>query len=169
LFEIAGFSIGAKFALATVELFPERISRIILLAPDGIKNNLWYSFATRTSLMRSLFRSLILKPKRLQAVIKFLKFFHVEDKNLLRFVEFQLSTEEKRKRVYNSWIYFRHLSFNLKDLSLQLNSRNIPVIFILGKSDKVIPFKVIEEFAKTLNNCQFQLLDVGHPEIGRAH
>jgi len=162
-FEIAGFSIGAKFVLATVELFPERIGKIILLAPDGIENNFWYSFATGTSLMRIVFRSLILGRNRLNALIKFLRPF--QDKNLLRFVGFQLSTEEKRKRVYNSWIYFRHLSFNLKDLSLQLNSRNIPVIFILGKSDKVIPFKVIEEFAKTLNNCQFQLLDAGHPDL----
>src|SRR6185369_8313514 len=98
-----GFSVGAKFVLATVELFPERINKIVLLAPDGIKNNFWYSLATGTSLMRSLFRSLILKPKRLQTLIKLLKFFHFENKNLLRFAEFQLGTEERRQRVYNSW------------------------------------------------------------------
>src|SRR6478736_2698347 len=30
-FEIAGFSIGAKFVLTTLELFPERTSKVILL------------------------------------------------------------------------------------------------------------------------------------------
>jgi pimeloyl-ACP methyl ester carboxylesterase len=161
-FEIGGFSMGAKFVLATVELFPERINKIVLLAPDGIKNNFWYGLATSTSLMRSLFRGMILKPKRLNVLLKVLKLFHLEDKNLLQFVEFQLSTAEKRKRVYNSWIYFRHLNFNLKDLTSLLNSRNIPVVFILGKSDKVIPFEKVKEFAKTLTNQQFQLIDAGH-------
>ncbi|HEV8511704.1 MAG TPA: alpha/beta hydrolase, partial [Cyclobacteriaceae bacterium] len=147
-FEIAGFSIGAKFVLATVELFPDRINKIILLAPDGIKNNFWYSLATSTSLMRVVFRSLILGRNRLKTLISLLKPF--QDKGLLRFVESQLSTEEKRRRVYNSWIYFRHLNFNLKNLSVLLNSKNIPVIFILGKLDKVIPAKKIEGFAKSL-------------------
>jgi pimeloyl-ACP methyl ester carboxylesterase len=165
IFEIAGFSIGAKFVLATLELFPERIEKIILLAPDGIKNNFWYSLATSTSLTRSLFRSMILKPRRLQTLIKLMKFFQFEDKNLLRFAEVQLSTEERRQRVYNSWIYFRHLHFNLNALTLLLNSKNIPVIFILGKLDKVIPARKVKEFAKTLKNHQFQLLDAGHHDL----
>ena len=164
-FEIAGFSIGAKFVLATLELFSERINKVVLIAPDGIKNNFWYSLATGTSLMRTLFRSLILRPKRLRTLIKLLKFFHLEDKNLLRLVEVQLSTEEKRQRVYNSWIYFRHLNFNLNDLTLLLNSRNILVVFILGKLDKVIPSERIENFAKSLMNYRFHLPDVGHHDL----
>ncbi len=164
-FEIAGFSIGAKFVLATLELFPEQIEKTILLAPDGININFWYSLATGTSLMRSLFRSMTFKPTRLKVLIRFLKFFHLEDKSLLRFVESQLSTEKRRRQVYSSWIYFRHLHFNLNDLTLLLNSRNIPVIFILGKSDKVIPSKRIESFAKPLKNYQFHLLDAGHQDL----
>jgi len=39
-FEIAGFSIGTKFVLAAMELFPDRVKRIILIAPDGISANL---------------------------------------------------------------------------------------------------------------------------------
>jgi pimeloyl-ACP methyl ester carboxylesterase len=166
-FEIAGFSMGTKFVLATLELFSEKINKVVLLAPDGIKNNFWYSLATRTSLMRSLFRSMILKPKRFNALIRLIKLFQLEDKSLLRFVEFQLSTEEKRKRVYNSWIYFRHLNFNLNDLTVLLNSRNIPVVFILGKSDTVIPFEKVKEFAKTLTNQQFHLLNAGHHDLIR--
>lgn len=162
-FEIAGFSIGAKFALATVELFSERISKVILLAPDGITNNFWYSLATGTSTMRTVFRSLILGRNRLKTLIKLLKPF--QDKNLLRFVESQLNSEEKRKRVYNSWIYFRHFDFNLKNLSVLLNSKNIPVIFILGKSDKVVSTGKVEGFAKTLKNYQFHLLDAKHHEL----
>src|ERR1041384_3075655 len=38
-FSVMGFSMGGKFALATLEAFPGRVKEIILLAPDGIKTN----------------------------------------------------------------------------------------------------------------------------------
>ena len=166
-FEIAGFSIGAKFVLATVELFLKRVNKIILLAPDGIKINFWYRLVTGTSMMRSLFRDVMLKPRRLHTLINLVKLFHLENKNLLRFVETQLSTEERRQRVYNSWIYFRHLKVNATDFSQLLNSNAIPVIFILGKSDKVIPSERIIGFAKTLNNHQFHITEAGHNDLIR--
>jgi pimeloyl-ACP methyl ester carboxylesterase len=164
-FEMAGFSIGAKFVLATFELFPERVQKIILLAPDGISDNFWYSLATGTSMMRSLFRSLILKPVLLQSLLKISKFFYLEDKNLLKFTEFQLSTEEKRYRVYKAWIYFRHFNFRKRDITLSLNSRNIPVVFILGRMDNVIPAEKIKRFAKTLKNHQFKLVNSTHHDL----
>jgi pimeloyl-ACP methyl ester carboxylesterase len=45
-FCVAGYSLGGKFALATLEAFPEKTRAIILLAPDGIKTSFWYSIAT---------------------------------------------------------------------------------------------------------------------------
>jgi len=161
-FEIVGFSIGARFVFTTLELFPQRIKKIILLAPDGIHHHFWYHLATGTSLMRSLFRSMILKPMPLQSLIKFLKFFHLEDKNRLRWVEFQLSTEEKRQRLYHAWIYFRLLKIDLSQMCRLVNSRNIPVIFILGKFDTVIGAEKIRRVASTLKNHQFHLLHATH-------
>jgi pimeloyl-ACP methyl ester carboxylesterase len=164
-FEIAGFSLGAKFALSTLALFPERIQKIILLGPDGIYNNIWHSLATGTSMMRSLFRGLILKPSLFQSLIRILKSFYLEDENVLRFVELQLSTAEKRQRVYKSWIYFRHFNFKQGDLTQLLNSRNIPVTFILGRMDRVIRAEKIKGFAKTLKNHQFKLIDSTHHNL----
>lgn len=164
-FYIAGFSIGAKFVLATPELFPEQVKKIILIAPDGITTNVWYTLATSTSFMRALFRSMTLRPKRLQALIEFLRFFHFEDQSLLRFAASQVNTEERRQRVYRSWVYFRHLNCNLKELSLLLNSKNIPVTFIVGKTDNVISAERIIGFARTLYNCQIEILNAAHNDL----
>jgi pimeloyl-ACP methyl ester carboxylesterase len=166
-FELSGFSIGAKFALLTVTLFPDRIDKIILVAPDGIKKSFWYSLATGTSLVRAIFRSLVLNPKRIRALVLFLNFFHLEDRELLRFAEVQLSSDAGRRRVYNSWIYFRDLGCDLVELSHILNSSAIPVIFVLGKFDKVIPSGQIKRFASTLKNHQFYLLDATHQNLIR--
>jgi pimeloyl-ACP methyl ester carboxylesterase len=164
-FEIAGFSIGAKFVLTTLLLFPERINKIILLAPDGIKNNFWYLLATGTSLMRGLFRNVVLKPKRIHSLINFLRLLHIEDIRLLRFAESQLSTQEKRQRVYNSWIYFRHLNFDLNALAQVINARNIPVIFVLGKLDRVISAEPVKKFAEATNKHQFHLINATHQDL----
>ncbi len=166
-FDMAGFSIGAKFVLATLESFPDQVKKITLIAPDGIHPNFWYRLATGTSLARMLFRSMILKSKRLSALIRFVNFFHVVDKATLKLVESQTNSEEKRTRVYCSWVYFRRLTFNLNELSSLLNSKDIATVFILGKSDKIIPQGRIESFAKTLNNHRFLLLDAGHNELIR--
>ena len=164
-FEMAGFSMGAKFVLSTLELFPERTQKVILLAPDGIGSNFWYRLATSTWMMRALFRRLMLRPKGLQSLMKILKSLYLEDEKLLRFAEFQLGTAEKRRRVYQAWIYFRHLNFKRRDLTVLLNSRNIPIIFILGTLDNVVRAEKIKAFAKTLKNHQIRILDATHQDL----
>ena len=164
-FEIAGFSIGARFAFATLENFPQQVNRVVVIAPDGIAPNFWYRLATGTSLMRSFFRNLMLKPGRLQAIIHFVKFWRFESRGLLRFTEFQINTQEKRQRIYSSWVYFRLLKFDGQALRDLLNSKKIETIFILGKSDTIISTGKIKKFAKTLVNHQLQIMDAGHHEL----
>src|SRR5688500_16753590 len=45
-FSVAAFSLGGKFALATLESFPDKTKEIFLIAPDGIKTSFWYNLAT---------------------------------------------------------------------------------------------------------------------------
>ncbi len=116
-FEAAGFSLGGKFALATVESFPEKVKKIILLAPDGIKTSFWYSLATYPIAMRNLFKSMVIKPGRFFALVKFLRPIGLVNKGILRFAESQMDTEEKRRRVYYSWVYFRHLRFDIPQMA----------------------------------------------------
>ena len=51
-FSVLGFSLGGKFALVSLELFPAQVEQIILLAPDGVKTSFWYSLATYPLLLR---------------------------------------------------------------------------------------------------------------------
>src|SRR5690606_39104218 len=56
-FSILAYSLGGKFALAMLEEFPDRIEKLFLVAPDGIKTSFWYSMATYPKGFRALFRS----------------------------------------------------------------------------------------------------------------
>lgn len=161
-FSLAGFSLGGKFVFATLEAFPEKIKGIILLAPDGIKTSFWYSLATYPVLFRKIFRSMIHHPERFQAIVKMLHGWGVLDKGLLKFAQFQMNSEEKRNRVYNSWVVFRHLHFNLDKIARLMNEHKIPLTLIVGQYDKVIKPKSMERLLKKLDNYVFETPEVGH-------
>ncbi len=161
-FSVLGFSLGGKFALATLELFPEQIEHIFLLAPDGIKTNFWYSLATYPIALRKFFKSMILNPGRLHAITYALRKLRVVDHGLLRFAESQMDTEEKRERVYNSWVVFRHLHFDMHKIAGLIQDHNIQLTMIIGKHDKIITAQHMQRLLRHLRNYQFETLNTGH-------
>lgn len=167
-FSLLGFSMGGKFALATLEGFPNRIQEIFLLAPDGVKTSMWYSLATYPLALRNLFKSMIKKPQRFHTVVSFVFRLGLLDKGISRFAESQMNTEEKRKRVYYSWVVFRHLTFNMSVVSELLNQHNIKLVMILGKFDKIITKKNMNLLLRKVNHYKVEILEVGHNELIQA-
>ncbi|MBS1682846.1 MAG: alpha/beta hydrolase [Bacteroidetes bacterium] len=164
-FALGAFSLGGKFALATVELFYERVERLVLVAADGIKTNFWYSLATYPILIRSLFRRIVVKPHFFFVLLKTLRSLRLVDKGLLRFAYSQMDTEIKRKRVYDSWVNFRYLKFDGSIIASMLNGTGCKVIVITGKYDKVIPPKIMNTFTELIHQKQVCILDAGHNEM----
>ena len=161
-FSLAGFSMGGKFVLATAEAFPELTESIFLLAPDGIKTSFWYSLATYPILFRKFFKTLINHPEPLAIIIKLLKRANLMDKGLLRFVEYQMNTPDKRERVYYSWVVFRNLTVDLKIIARLVNHHSIPLTLIVGKYDKVITAKNMNRLLKRIKSYRLELVDTGH-------
>lgn len=161
-FSVLGFSMGGKFAFASLEAFPEKIEHIFLLAPDGIKTNFWYSLATYPTAFRQLFKSMINHPERLNAVEKFAVRVGLIDKGILRFVESQMNTPEKRERVYYAWVVFRHLKFNMKTIANIINSNKINITLIVGKYDKIITVKNMDLLLNELVDYKFEIVETGH-------
>jgi pimeloyl-ACP methyl ester carboxylesterase len=161
-FSVLGFSMGGKFALATLELFPAQVEHIFLLAPDGIKTSLWYSLATYPLLLREFFKSMILKPGRLHTITSTLHGLHLVDNGLLRFAESQMDTQEKRERVYYSWVVFRHLHFDMKYIAGLVKSHVIKLTMVVGKHDKIITTQNMQQLLRHLHDYQLEILDTGH-------
>ncbi len=161
-FSVCGFSLGGKFAMATAESFPEKTKALFLIAPDGIKTSFWYSIATYPFLFRELFKSMITKPGRFDAIANIIQSIGLVDKGLVRFAEHQMNTQEKRNQVYYSWVVFRRLTFDLDKLAKLLNDHRIPVTMVTGRYDKVILTKNMNGLVDKLNNPQVEVLEAGH-------
>lgn len=161
-FSLLGYSMGGKFVLATLEAYAERINKVFLLAPDGIKTSFWYNLATYPIILRKVFKSMINHPGRFLSISKTLNRIGVVDKGVLRFAEHQMNTTEKRQRVYYSWVVFRKLRFGLKALASHINQHHIPVTIIVGKYDKVITPASMNDFVKQLDQPRVVVIEAGH-------
>ena len=161
-FSILAYSLGGKFALATLEGYPKAVKRLFLLAPDGIKTSFWYSMATYPEGFRRLFKSMIFRHDRFLWIAGKLNASNLVDKGLIRFADYQMNSEEKRKRVYYSWVVFRHLTFDLKKIGRLINENNIRLMMIAGKYDKVIRPENMHRLLKHVKHYKFEILESGH-------
>ncbi|MBK5278303.1 MAG: alpha/beta hydrolase [Bacteroidia bacterium] len=161
-FSMLGFSMGGKFVLATLEAFPERIEQIFMLAPDGIKINFWYSLATYPSSVRYIFKSMIDHPQRFKAVENIAAKIGLINKTMARFVESQMDTPEKRKRVYHAWVVFRHLKFDMVSIAKIINVNKIKTTVIVGRYDKIITARSMDKLLSKLDDFTLEILETGH-------
>ena len=161
-FSILAYSLGGKFAFTTIEGFPNQVKEAFLLAPDGIKTSFWYSLATYPMMFRTFFKSMIFRYDRFLMIANKLNEWNWVDKGLIRFADYQMNTEAKRKRVYYSWVVFRHLAFDLKKIAGLINENKIALIMIVGKYDKVIRAENMHRLLKHIHHYRLEILDSGH-------
>jgi pimeloyl-ACP methyl ester carboxylesterase len=164
-FDMAAFSMGGKFLMATMEAFPNQVDHLMLIAPDGIKTNTWYSLASYPILFRSYFRSMIVKPWRFYNLINILKKLGVLDKGIAKFASTQMDTRRKRRRVYYAWVMFRHLTFNKRKLAKLINQHDVRVDFYIGRYDKIITEEGMSILSKHLHCINIHVLESGHNQL----
>jgi hypothetical protein len=88
--------------------------------------------------------------------------YKLADRGLIRFADYQMNTETKRKRVYYSWVVFRHLTFDLKKIAKLINENNIQLTMIVGKYDKVIRPENMHRLLKHVRHYKLEVLESGH-------
>lgn len=164
-FSVGGFSLGGKFALATYEAFPGRVNGLYLIAADGVRPSPWYTLATWPWAMRALFKSLITHEERFTRLTRLAKSLRLADKYMLRFAENQMDTPEKRARVYNTWVCFRHLKFDMKHLVRMMEAYGTRVVVVTGRYDRIIPPERLEPIFTTLDNASFHVMEAGHNNL----
>jgi pimeloyl-ACP methyl ester carboxylesterase len=161
-FSLVGYSLGGKFALATLDSFPDKVSKIFLIAPDGIRENVWHRIATSSFIMRRFLKGMIGNYNWFETLANTVVKWKIADPGLARFADYQMGTEAKRKRVYFTWVVFRRLKFSIRSLAKIINDYKIETTLIVGKYDTVILPEHMKGFLKLLKNYKFEILESGH-------
>ncbi|MEO6283425.1 MAG: alpha/beta hydrolase [Dyadobacter sp.] len=164
-FDVAGFSMGGRFALATVEAFSSQIENAFLIAPDGVSEHPLYTLASRFAPTRFLFKWMMQHPET------FFRYVHIFQKtgflnsSLVRFTEQVLNTQEKRETIYNSWVAFRQLRFDIPQLYAKAKENRIRIILFTGKFDKLLKAADVKKLADLLPADHYIVLKSGHSQL----
>lgn len=164
-FSVIAFSMGGRFALATVEAFAERIEELTLLAPDGITEDPKYILATRYQLSRTIFKSVIQNNKRYHSFANLLARTGIVHKKVVKFAKMMVDTPQKQEQLYQAWIGFHQLSFDIKNLAQLINNQAITVKIFMGKYDKLLPLNRVFPLTKRLKNVELIEIDATHGRL----
>ena len=161
-FSVAGFSLGGRFALATLDLFFDRIEKAWLIAPDGLVDQPLYRLATGSRMMRGIFFSVMKRRKTLQGIAGILKDLGLIHASLLRILDRLTASDEHAMLVFRSWVNFRKLraprEFFRKDASCLKNK----VFLFLGKYDRLVKEQGVRPLLRKLDRSQVVWLNSGH-------
>ena len=164
-FSILAFSLGGKFALATLEQLSSRIEEMIMIAPDGIQTQIWYNLATYPVAFQDYFKSMIVRPKRFFNILDLIKRMGLLDKGISKFAASQMNSVKKRRRVYYSWVVFKNLTYDMKKIADEINKNKISFTLYLGDFDKIITKQGMKKLTNLLDSHEITMLECGHNNL----
>lgn len=161
-FSIAGFSLGGRFALATLDLFFDRIDKAFLIAPDGVIDQPIYRLATGSRMMRGAFFSVMKRRKALQRFAGMLQNLGLIHISVTRVLNRLTASDEHALLVFRSWVNLRKLKasgeFYRKDSSVFEGK----VFLFLGKYDHLVKERDVSPLLRKLDRSQVIWLNSGH-------
>lgn len=164
-FSVAGFSMGGRFALTTLEAFAHNINEVFLMAPDGLTDHWLYVLATRFALTRRVFKVIAFQQDKLQSLGKWLLKLRLIDPSTIRFAQAMMNTPEKQQQIYQTWIGFRALRFSPQKLAQLIEIHQVKTWIFMGKYDKIMPLKEAYSFTNHLKDNKLVVLDSGHGRL----
>ncbi|MBK8500570.1 MAG: alpha/beta hydrolase [Flavobacteriales bacterium] len=135
---LLGYSLGGRIALSLLEQVPERIERVLLAAPDGLKTRPWYRGLATSKLGRVLYRRFVVKPTITHAIIKTLRAVRVMNERMHRFLMGQTDSRAKRQLVHDVWLSYRLIEPDLAYVAANAVAHTVPVHLFFGTHDRVI-------------------------------
>lgn len=162
-FAMLGYSMGGRIALQLYQVMPQRINKLILIAPDGMIINFWYKLATQTKAGNRLFYGVMKKPHIFFMMTSFLQKLSLMNRGVYKYVEQHLKTADMRNRLYTIWTTMRKMKPDMDAVRELIVTYKTPVKLIYGRYDKVIRFTTGEKFINGMEPfCTLKILDCGH-------
>jgi len=160
---LLGYSMGGRVALHLLQLAPEKIGKLVLLAPDGLRVNPWYWLATQTRPGNRLFRFTMRHPGWLFFFLRIGNALHCVNPGIYKFTTRYIDNIKVRQNLYARWTIMRGFRPGPGPIRNIIRSRNIPVRLIYGRYDRIIRAERGLRFQKGIEDlCILRILPTGH-------
>lgn len=169
-FDLVGFSLGGRLALSLYQCMPERIGKILLLAPDGLKMNGWYWLATQTWAGNRLFAFTMNHPGWYFGLLKLLSRTGLINASIYKFVNYYIGNREVRDQLYTRWTGFRKLKPDIRQIRQLIRDQGTSMRLVYGKHDRIILPAPGEKFRKGIEtHCSIDIIESGHQVLHEKH
>jgi pimeloyl-ACP methyl ester carboxylesterase len=155
---------GGRIALLLLEKMPEKIQRVVLLAPDGLKVNRWYWLVTQTWAGNRLFRWTMGHPGWFFFMLRAGNALKLVNLSIYKFVDYYISNDQVRRDLYTRWTTLRGFRPDLTIVRETIPSKKIPVRLIYGRYDRIIRWERGQQFRRGGPEpyCELIILPQGH-------
>jgi len=167
---LMGYSMGGRIALSLLEAAPEKVEKLILAAPDGLRLNPWYWLATQTRPGRLLFWYTMYHPGWFLFMLKTGNKLKLVNPSVYKFVVNFIGRHEVRRELYTRWTTLRHFRPHLNKIKTIIRTRQLPVRILYGKYDRIIREQRGRQFQKGIEPwCRLTILSAGHQLLQVNH
>jgi pimeloyl-ACP methyl ester carboxylesterase len=162
-FSLMGYSMGGRAALQLYQHLPGRIGEMILVAPDGIKINIWYRFATQNKLGNMIFKYVMDNPGFFFWITRILRKGGMINTGVYKYVHIHLQNADMRMQLYDIWTTMRRMKPDIRQVRSLIKANKTKVVLIYGRFDRVIRYTTGEQFRSGIESfCDLHILDAGH-------
>ncbi len=137
-FSLMGYSLGGRLVLKLLEMIPERIQSLLLLAPDGVKKSRWYYFATHHFIGKRLFRRVVYKPRLFFSLVKIFRAIGIVKEKMKKFVYSQFSEKENRLKILHVWNTYSIITPSVRKVKATIKEHQIKTLIFTGTYDPVL-------------------------------
>lgn len=160
---LLGFSMGGRVALSVLQIMPEKIEKIILLSPDGLKVNGWYWLATQNKLGNTLFRLTMQYPSWFLGMLRIANNTRLINQSVYKFATYYMQDKQVRDDLYCRWTTMRKFRNNLKKIKSCIVTNKISAKLLYGEYDRIILADDGKKFRKGIEEyCDLYILPCGH-------
>jgi pimeloyl-ACP methyl ester carboxylesterase len=160
---LMGFSMGGRVALDLLQMAPEKIEKMVLLAPDGLKLNGWYWLATQTGPGNWLFRLTMQNPAWLFFVLRIAHRSSLLNQSIYKFTVNYIDNTEVRDELYKRWTTLRGFRPDIPALRSSIRQHQVSIRLLYGRYDRIIRSTTGEKFRKGIETyCSLVILPGGH-------
>ncbi len=150
-FSVMAHSMGGLFVMGIFKYIAPSVDKLYLLAPAGFQKSVIYNKVLFSYPMRQIFKWTASKPKVSKRLLNYSKKMGWLDRLTHVFFSKQLSNEDLRRRMFNTWASLFFFPRRLQQFRRLIRKYNIELSIYYGEKDSLTPMSAGEKFISKLN------------------
>lgn len=154
--ELMAHSMGGRISLYLYQCFPDKISKLILAAPDGLVRQSGHRLLFKTSFGPKLFRKMSHSSKLIMSIANLARRLRIINKSVFTLIKSSYEEESTAKLVYDRLMVTQRFYPDIAAIKKKIKLHKTNVYLFFGKYDAIVPSK----YAKYLQKGEEDLVHI---------